>query len=36
MNKINSDLESIVKNNGGAGKDWKELINLINSKADEY
>jgi hypothetical protein len=36
MNKINSDLDSIVKNNGGTGKDWKELIKLINSNADEY
>jgi len=36
MDKINSHLESIVKNNGGTGKVWKDLIRLINSNADEY
>jgi hypothetical protein len=32
---MNSHLESIVKKNGGTGKEWKELIKLINSKPDE-
>jgi len=35
MDKVNSYLESIIKKNGGTGRDWKELVKLINSKPEE-
>ncbi len=35
MDKLNYQLESIVKKNGGSSKDWKDLIKSINTKPDE-
>ena len=36
MDSVNSNLQAIVKNNGGTPKDWRGLAALINSRPDEY
>lgn len=35
MNKLSICLEAILLKNGGTPQDWRDLVNLVNSRPEE-
>ena len=36
MINLGNHLEAIIKQNGATPKNWKDVVSIINTKADEY